>query len=171
MVTVCAAPLLHRLAARARSVVQLGTLEGDMVTYRLKTGRGAGALFTRTDMQLEAYCSGIGKALLAHLPLAEREAYLGAGPFVALTPCTITDRSQLRDELERVRAQGFALDRGEIAEDLYCVAVPITVPSRGVIAAISISRLSKDRKLVDHTEDLSLLREAAAAIEEAALAQ
>lgn len=79
-----AAPLLHELAARVRSVVQLGTFENDMMTYRIKTGRGANALFTRVGMQLEAYCSGMGKVLMAHLPEAEREAYLASGPFVAL---------------------------------------------------------------------------------------
>ncbi|OZA72866.1 MAG: hypothetical protein B7X78_00065 [Sphingomonadales bacterium 39-62-4] len=46
-----AAPLLHRLAVRVRSVVQLGTFENDMVTYRIKTGRGASDLFTRIGIK------------------------------------------------------------------------------------------------------------------------
>lgn len=168
VVAAFAAPLLHRLASKVRSVVQLGTLEGGMVTYRLKTGRGAGRLFTRTDMQLEAYCSGIGKVLLAHLPHAEREAYLAEGPFIALTRATITDSAALRRELDRVREQGFACDRQEVAEDLSCVAVPITSPSSTVVAAISVSRLIRGEDRLDHSADLALLRETAAAIERAA---
>lgn len=136
-----AAPLLHRLAAKAGAVAQLGTLENEMVTYRIKTGEGAGALFTRVDMQLEAYCSGIGKVLLAHLPEAERAAYLAGGPFVALTPATITDPALLARELADVARQGFAEDRGEIDPALSCIAVPIHRPDGSVPAAISVSRL------------------------------
>ena len=81
-----------------------------MVTYRIKTGQGAGNLFTRVGMQLEAYCSGIGKMLLAHLPEEQQRAYLAGGPFPALTAKTITQPEALAQELERIRAQGFALD-------------------------------------------------------------
>ncbi|MFM6853555.1 MAG: IclR family transcriptional regulator, partial [Sphingopyxis sp.] len=101
-----AAPLIEKLAAKTRCVVQLGTLDQDMVTYRLKRGVGGAAAFTREGMQLEAYCSAIGKILLAHLPDAERAAYLAAGPFPALTPSTITDPQSLAAELAHVRAIG-----------------------------------------------------------------
>lgn len=48
-----------------------------MVPYRIKTGYGAGDLFTRVGLQLEAYCSGIGKVLLTALPEREREQERG----------------------------------------------------------------------------------------------
>ena len=136
----CAAPVLHRLAGNVRCVAQLGTLEGDMVTYRIKTGAGAGDLFTRVGMQLEAYCSGIGKVLLAWLPESDREAYLATGPFPALTARTITAPGALRRELAHVREAGYAIDDGEIAEGLQCLAVPVRSPDGRVIAAISASR-------------------------------
>jgi DNA-binding IclR family transcriptional regulator len=136
----CAAPVLHRLAGQLGCVVQLGTLEGDMVTYRIKTGEGAGDLFTRVGMQLEAYCSGIGKVLLAWLPAGEREAYLATGPFPPLTARTITEPDALRRELAQVREQGYAMDDGEIAEGLQCVAVPVRSSDGRVLAALSASR-------------------------------
>lgn len=136
----CAAPVLHRLAGQLGCVVQLGTLEGDMVTYRIKTGEGAGDLFTRVGMQLEAYCSGIGKVLLAWLPAGEREAYLATGPFPPLTARTITEPDALRRELSQVREQGYALDDGEIAEGLQCIAVPVRSADGRVLAALSASR-------------------------------
>lgn len=160
-----AAPFLHELAARARGVVHLGTLEGDMVTYRLKVGRNANALFTRIDMQLEAYCSAIGKILLAHLSEPEREAYIAAGPFIPLTPATITDSARLRAELNEIRDQGFALDRGEIADNLFCVAVPISHGLNEELAAISISRVGKSGAYVNRDQDLIMLRETVRAIE------
>ncbi|MDE2596533.1 MAG: IclR family transcriptional regulator [Sphingomonadales bacterium] len=135
-----AAPFLHRLAGDLRTVVQLGTLENDMVTYRIKTGEGAGSLFTRIDMQLEAYCSGIGKVLLAYLPQDQRAAYVATGPFVPLTARTIIDPTLLAMELAAAKDQGFAIDDGEIADDLRCMAVPICHPDGRVLASISVSQ-------------------------------
>ena len=135
-----AAPILHRLAAKLGSIVQLGTLENEMVTYRIKTGRSANDLFTKVGMQLEAYCSGMGKVLLAHLPDRDRDAYLASGPFVALTERTMTEPAALAAELSKVYAQGFAVDDREIAEGLSCVAVPVRDSRGEVIAAISVSQ-------------------------------
>jgi DNA-binding IclR family transcriptional regulator len=165
MIAHAAAPVLHRLAGQLGSIVQLGTLENDMVTYRLKTGRGATNLFTRTGLQLEAYCSGIGKVLLAHLPEGERLAYLAGGPFVALTPRTITDSVRLAAALDQVRLCGFASDEGEIAEDLVCLAVPIHTPDGRVPAAISASRLIGQRPKLPPDAILALLMAAAGEIE------
>jgi len=163
-----AASQLHELAVATGCVVQLGTFENEMVTYRIKTGEGAGSLFTQVGMQLEAYCSGIGKVLLAHLPEAQRRAYLAGGPFVALTSRTITDPCQLEDELERVRARGYATDEGEIAEGLVCVAVPIQAPDGQVHAAISVSRASSADPSAGLGTILDGLRAAARKIEQAA---
>lgn len=120
-------------------VVQLGTLDGDMVTYRVKEGRAAGALFTRVGLQLEAYCSAIGKVLLAHLPDGELARYLDGGPFVALTANTITRPDDLARELACVRREGRAFDREEIAERLACIALPLRDGRSVVVAAISAS--------------------------------
>lgn len=165
MVANAAAPVLHRLAAQVGSIVQLGSLDNDMVTYRIKTGRGAGDLFTRVGMQLEAYCSAIGKVLLAHLPAPERDAYLATGPFVPLTRRTIVDPDALRQELERVRQQGYAVDDEEIADGLVCVAMPVRGADGRVIAAASVSRDSDAARRQGFTQILDLLGAAVAEIE------
>lgn len=161
VITAAAAPVLHRLAARLKCVAQLGTLENDMVTYRIKTGRGAGDFFTRVGLQLEAYCTGIGKVLLAGLPEADREAYLATGPFPPLTPFTITDPARLREELAQVARQGYARDDEEIAEGLACLAAPIRTPDDRVVAAISISRVTAPAKPGAEGEVIACLLEAA----------
>lgn len=138
-VTVAASPILHRLAANLDCVVQLGTLDGDMVTYRIKAGSGAETVLSRVGMQLEAYCSGLGKVLLAALPEREREEYLASGPYPALTARTITGADALRAELARVAARGHAIDDREVDDMLYCIAVPVSLGGR-VVAALSASR-------------------------------
>ncbi len=168
IVAAAAAPILDRLAAQTRCVVQLGTFENDMVTYRLKTGRGSGSLFTRVGMQLEAYCSGIGKVLLAYLPFIAREAYLKTGPFIPLTPRTITDPDELRTELMRVRSQGHAVDDEEVDLGLRCLAVPVYGPGGTVSAAISASRATTQALNMSEDELLALMKEAALQIERSA---
>lgn len=161
-----ATPILEVLAKRVRSVVHLGTLDHDMVTYGIKTGQGADALFTREGMQLEAYCSGIGKVLLAELPDDALDHYLAAAPFVALTPNTITDPATLRSELHAIRSAGFAEDREEIALGLRCLAFPVRDARGNAIAAISISRSAAAAKAnEDLAPHVALLKDAANAIE------
>jgi IclR family transcriptional regulator, acetate operon repressor len=135
-----AAPILDRLASRTRCAVQLGVFENDMVTYLVKAGQSAGELFTKVGMQLEAYCSGIGKVLLAHLPAQTQAEYLANGPFIALTDRTITDPVLLKAALADAATQGFAVDDEEVVPGLQCVAIPVRNLQGEVAAAISASR-------------------------------
>ena len=158
-----ARPILADLAKQTRLVAHLGVFEGDMVTYLVKAGR-QNELFTREGMQLEAYCSAVGKMLLALLPDEQRERYLASGPFVALTANTITDPAALRTELVRVREQSFARDEREIDEALRCVAVPVRDTLGVAIAALSLSARQTSAD-IDPTQHLSALRSAALALE------
>lgn len=162
IITNVAAPILERLAARTGCVVQLGTFENDMVTYQFKAGQSADDLFTKVGMQLEAYCSGIGKVLLAHLPGPAQTAYLATGPFPALTRQTITDPDLLKDELDRVVRIGFALDDEEVVTGLQCVAAPIPAHNGNVVAAVSASRATGAGPSTERL--LRMLRDAAAKI-------
>lgn len=130
-----ARPMLRRLAQAERATAYLGVFEGEMVTYLIKEGAQTG--FTREQMQLEAYCTGIGKMLLAQLVDERLGTYLAA-PLVPLTAHTITDPALLRTELSATRARGYAIDDREMADNLGCVAVPLH-HLRGSDYAISLS--------------------------------
>jgi IclR family transcriptional regulator, acetate operon repressor len=156
-----ARPVLEKLAARMRSIVQLGIFENEMVTYLVKSGQSSDALFTKVGMQLEAYCSGIGKVLLAHLPPQAQAIYLAGGPFIALTEQTITDAMQLQAELEQVANQGFAVDNEEVVTGLQCVAVPVRNFEGEVIAAISASRAAQADDARWRGQNLPLIQAAA----------
>lgn len=156
-----ARPVLRRLAIASQSAAHLGVLEGDMVTYLVKESGSGRDLFTREGMQLEAYCSAVGKMLLAHLPDKALDSYFAGGPLVPLTSRTMTDEIQLRAHLANICSNGHAIDDREIAPDLFCIAVPIRSTDGAVIAAISCST---DPDC--HIENMvSLLRETASAIE------
>ncbi len=140
LLAAAAEPVLRRITQSLAPVAHLGVLDSEgMVTYLAKAGRRCARVPTKIGSQLEAYCSALGKVLLAHWPDSEREAYLDAGPFIALTARTIVDPAVLERELCRVRRRGFAVDDGEIFDDLRCVAVPIRDASGAVVAALSAS--------------------------------
>ena len=162
-----AAPILRELAGNIGGTVQLGTFENDMVTYRVKAGKGASGLFTRVGMQLEAYSSAIGKVLLAYLPAPERNAYLAGGPFVAMTERTIVDPAALARELEAIATRGHAIDDREVVDDLVCLAVPVRAPGGDVPAAVSVSRFDEGFAPDDSEAIIARLRDAASQIERA----
>ncbi len=95
-----------------------------------------------------AYCTGIGKAMLAFLGPEEqrRVAEKGLRPF---TENTIVDADRLAEELERIRRQGYAVDNMEHEFGIKCVGVPVRNAEGEVIAGLSISgpslRMSEEK--------------------------
>ena len=160
--TIIGRPVVEALAARTKGVAHLGVLEQDMVTYLLKAGSHAD-VFTAEGKQLEAYCSGIGKLLLASLPPDERAAYLENGPFVALTRNTITDPTELEREFGRIRDCGFARDIEEAGPGLHCLAAPVRDETGRIVAALSVTRTQPD---TDEAGTLAALRIAASDLEQ-----
>jgi IclR family KDG regulon transcriptional repressor len=90
-----------------------------------------------------AYCTALGKVLLAFLPLKKQRAALDfifdeAGA-TAFTKSTITDKSQLLKELAKVREDKYSLDREELEDGLICIAIPVFNQQQQVVASLSAS--------------------------------
>jgi DNA-binding IclR family transcriptional regulator len=98
---------------------------------------------TRVGGRLPAYCTGVGKVLLAALSPEELKLYLKKYPLQRFTANTITQAEKLKATLEEIRLQGYAMDNEEFSEGLMCVAAPIYNYSQKVIAATSISGPTK----------------------------
>jgi IclR family acetate operon transcriptional repressor len=157
--------LMSDLARRLNLTVHLGVLEHGMVTYVAKVSPpGVFPVHTRVGAQLEAYCSGLGKVLLAALPEEDRENFILDGELVALTPHTITTASALRAELKTVRERGYALDDRENQANMRCIAVPVLDREGRAAAALSatddVERMTSERQL----EVRDALYEAAASL-------
>jgi DNA-binding IclR family transcriptional regulator len=132
--------LMTDLARTLGLTSHLGVLERGMVTYVAKVSApGAFPVHTRVGAQLEPYCSGLGKVLLAALPDDELDNFILDGELVALTPHTITTAAALRAELKRVRQQGYAMDDREHKANLRCIAVPVLDQDGRAVAALSAS--------------------------------
>jgi len=119
-------PYMQEAADAFGETVNLGHWDGKAIVHvdkinsteilRLDVGLGA---------VTPAYCTGLGKAVLAFLPAGEFEGYLGAVTLVAMTLRTITDPQTLRAEIERIHERGYAVDDEELSLGLRCVGVPI----------------------------------------------
>ena len=130
--------LMSELAAKLDLTTHLAVLEHGMVTYVAKVSTpNAFAVHTRVGAQLETYCTGLGKVLLAALPDEQMETIILDGELIALTPHTITSPAALRAELKLVRQRGYALDDRENQADMRCVAVPVLDREGRAVAALS----------------------------------
>ncbi len=129
------------LARRYGEIVHVATLDGGRVVYvdRIVGADGVDLPVSAIGSSLPAHCSGVGKALLAHLPAAEIDRVLDDHGLPRLTPGTITDRDALAAELHRIRRDGLSYDREEVVAGLSCVAAPIFDPVGRAVAAISVS--------------------------------
>lgn len=134
-----ARPLVAELSRKFGLTAHLGVFEDDMVTYLVKSELDQESVFTRETTQLDAYCSSLGKVLLAGLPSEELDNYLAGGVLPRITAETITNEKGLRRDIKRVAHRGYAIDNAEFEEGLYCIAVPVIDRDPNVVAALSLS--------------------------------
>jgi DNA-binding IclR family transcriptional regulator len=145
----CAPPFLEALAADTGESASLGIFEDPEVVHILRVESAHPLrLPSLAGRRSPAYCTGIGKAILAHLESERLQRYLAEVTLHSRTPRTITDPEALQQDLRRVRARGWSLDDEEIFPGLRCVAAPIFGFDGRVAAGVSVagptSRMLKD---------------------------
>lgn len=121
--------------------VHLATLERGQVLYvdKMQGTRAIQVAVTAVGGKFSAHASGVGKAILAYRPWEEVVEILEREGMPARTPNTITTLEEFREELERVRRQGYAHDIEEGMLELCCVAAPIRDHTGEVVASMSLS--------------------------------
>lgn len=88
--------------------------------------------------RVPAYCTAIGKVLLAYLPEPARKKLLDTIPTPKLTKTTITDARALEAELRKIRRQGYAVNKGEFIRGIVAIAVPIFNENGAVVAGVAV---------------------------------
>lgn len=156
-----ARPLLCDLRDELEETVHLAALDQEhRVVYLDKLVphlQAVGLMRSRVGWTAPAYCTGVGKAMLACLPPSALEPFLVAVDIVRFTPRTIGSRAELAAELERVRAKGFAICDEEHEEGVSCIAAAIRNRHGEPVAAISLSGPTA-RMLPHLTEDSESVR-------------
>ncbi|WLP88764.1 IclR family transcriptional regulator [Gordonia sp. NB41Y] len=140
-VKTCAAPILQNLSEKYGETTHLAILDRYRVMYvdKVVGNHVINVSGARIGAHLDAHCSAVGKAMLAHCHPTEIDRNVTNAPLRRLTPNTITDPSTLHAELKSVLRQGCAYDLGEAISEVHCVAAPIRDEMGVVVAAISIT--------------------------------
>ena len=134
-------PYLEKLNHKYTETVHCAVRNGDGVIYIDKVDAGFIHINSRIGSQNDMHCTGVGKCIMAYLPASTQERIL-SGNLRSLTYNTITNAHQLREELEKVRQLGYAMDNEEITVGLSCVAVPVFSAAGEVACAVSVSGMT-----------------------------
>ncbi|MEC4718598.1 IclR family transcriptional regulator C-terminal domain-containing protein [Noviherbaspirillum sp. CPCC 100848] len=137
--TVSAQPTLNAISRALNESCSLAVLDEREVLYvsRSATSRIM-SVALNTGSRLPAYCTSLGRVLLAHLDDEALAAYFGQVELKAFTDKTVVSEARLRDILSRVQGAGYALVEEELEIGLRSIAVPVRGASGSVIAALNI---------------------------------
>jgi IclR family transcriptional regulator, pca regulon regulatory protein len=135
-----AEPHLERLAEQVHESSSVSVLDGDEIVYvaRVPTKRIM-TVSISVGTRFPAYATSMGRVLLAELDRAELDDFLERCELRPLTDGTLTTAAALREELGRVRRQGWALVDQELEAGLRSVAAPIRDATRRAVAAVNVS--------------------------------
>ena len=138
---VSAQPYLDRISDQLHEACNMATLEGDDILYiaRSATVQRLISVDLSVGGRLPAYCTSMGRILLAALDDATLHEYLEHADLQAKTSRTVHDPAALLEILQQVREQGWCVVDQELEQGLRSIAVPVYDASGQVLAALNIS--------------------------------
>lgn len=132
-------PYLDELSESSGQSCSASVLDDTEIVYIARASqRRVMSINLSPGSRLPAYCSSMGRVLLAGLPEDQVRRLLEQAPLCAHTERTITDPEQLMEELGRVRRQGYALVDQELEIGLCSIAVPLVNRKGQIVAAINV---------------------------------
>jgi IclR family pca regulon transcriptional regulator len=134
-----AQPVLERVSERLQESCSMSVMDGNEIVYVARAAsRRIVSISLSTGSRLPAYCTSMGRILLAFGGDERLKQYFAAVKLAVHTPHTITKRADLLDELQRIRSAGYALVDQELEIGLRSVAVPVRRADASVVAAINV---------------------------------
>lgn len=135
-----AAPIMRAVAAQLNEACSAAILSGQDVVYVARIpGRRILSVSLDVGTRLPAYCTSMGRMLLAGLAQEELDAFLSRATIEKRTPKTITDVGLLAGAIGKARADGFAIVDEELELGLRSIAVPVRNRRGEVLAALNVS--------------------------------
>jgi IclR family KDG regulon transcriptional repressor len=135
-----ARPYLDELAGLTGETVHLAQMDLGQVLYVDKRNAASPVeMFSQAGKVGPAYCTGVGKAMLAFMLDAAVEDAIARQSFHRFTDQTLDSAARLRAELAVIRTRGHAFDRQEHEPGIICCAVPILARSGRVLGALSVT--------------------------------
>ncbi len=157
--------ILRKLVADVGETCNLSMLrKGEVVYLDRVEADWPLRLHLPVGSSLPPHCCASGKLLLAFKEAAERAQLVATLPLPRFTDRTITDRHMLASELDRIAANGYAVDNEEYVIGVACVAVPVRLSNSEVIAAVAVHAATARLPLARAIEFVPTLNTAAQAI-------
>jgi IclR family transcriptional regulator, pca regulon regulatory protein len=137
-------PYLEELRQRTSYTVNLAVLDGPEILYidrarSFRRGQNKIDLGLQPGSRLPAYCTSMGKLLMAYLPENEQRDLINEIKLDKRGPNSITSKKALRTELEHVREENFAVNDQELAPGLHSISAPVRSETREVVAAVNMA--------------------------------
>ena len=153
---------LDRLSSALGETVHLAQMDSSQVLYVDKRNAAQPVeMYSQAGRVGPAYCTGVGKAMLAHLPEPALIRALKQQSFHKFTDTTLTTEADLRAELVAIRARGYAFDRQEHEPGIICIAMPILSTNGRLLGALSVTGPTARRSLEDMEKWVPQLQRAA----------
>lgn len=164
-----AQPVLDHITETVHESSSMSVLDGDDIVYVARSSvHRVMSVDLSIGSRLPAYCTSMGRVLLAGLADEELARYMERIRPKARTPKTITSKSQLKEIILQVRREGYALVDEELESGLRSMAVPICNRQGRTVAAINIGAPALRVKRQQVADFRRLLHEAARTLSHAA---
>ncbi|NVK00221.1 MAG: IclR family transcriptional regulator [Oceanospirillaceae bacterium] len=145
-----AAPYIDLLSKKTGQTIHLAKLDNGQVLYLDKRNANKPVpMFSDAGKIAPAYCTGVGKAMLAFTNNESAQRTVEQQSFYRFTQHTITSAKELEAELMTIRQQGYAFDREEHEIGIICIAVPILSARNEALAGLSITLSTRQFELPD----------------------
>ncbi|MEP2531379.1 IclR family transcriptional regulator [Shimia sp.] len=135
-----ARPYIDTLSHQLGETVHLAQLDSSQVLYVDKRNAHEPVeMFSQAGKVGPAYCTGVGKAMMAYLPEDALARTISQQSFHRFTDQTLCSEADLRAELSAIRDRGYAFDREEHEPGIICIAAPILTENGRMLGALSIT--------------------------------
>jgi len=131
---------LDALSAELGETVHLAQMDASQVLYVDKRNAAQPVeMYSQAGRVGPAFCTGVGKAMLAHLSEADLARAIAQQSFHRFTDTTLTSETDLRAELAAIRARGYAFCREEHEPGIICIAKPVLTRNGRVLGGLSVT--------------------------------
>ena len=127
----------HRATDETVNLTRL--IDTDVMLVSRLPSRHLVSIEMQVGSRAPAFCTAPGRAILAFLPMEEREAVLARSPIRPMTSFTCTDPAEIRDRIAAVRRTGYALQSQEMALGDISVAAPVLDADGRAIGAVNVA--------------------------------
>jgi DNA-binding IclR family transcriptional regulator len=153
---------LDKLSADVGETVHLAQMDSSQVLYVDKRNASQPVeMYSQAGKVGPAYCTGVGKAMMAYLSEDELAPVIAQQSFHRFTDETLTTEATLREELAAIQKRGYAFDREEHEPGIICIAVPILTGGGRVLGALSVTGTTARLSLKELEKEASKLNDVA----------